>query len=41
VLPENMPLAKGSIKDTGIYLNNDSEYLTIVVMPNADEELLN
>jgi hypothetical protein len=41
VLPENLPLTKGSMRDNGVYLNNDGEYLTVIVMPNADEELLN
>jgi hypothetical protein len=36
-----MALTKGSMKDNGVYLNNDGEYLTVVVMPNSDEELLN
>lgn len=36
-----MPLTKSSIKDYGVYLHNDGEYLTMCVMPNADGELLN
>lgn len=40
-MPENLPLTKSSIKDYGVYLHNDGEFLTMCVMPNADGELLN
>lgn len=40
MLPENLPLTKSSMKDYGVYLHNDGECLMMVVMPNADEELL-